>query len=166
MWTRRLVASRRERRSRARRTSLFGNAGRDARQPRRLQVCAPLPLALRTRQSGCGVFPPAPSLTKSSSHAAILSRLPGFVSFGFTGMPMPKRISMSSKFWDLAELSPSPNAPHKRPHSPACRAVWTVGRTASANSSADISLFRLHCSAAPVIAQLTMVAFSSGDLAL
>jgi hypothetical protein len=59
-----------------------------------------------------------------------------------------------------------PRAYAADPYSPACRAVWTVGRTASANSSADVSLSRLHCSAAPVIAQLTMVAFSSGDLAL
>jgi hypothetical protein len=59
-----------------------------------------------------------------------------------------------------------PRAYAAYPYSPACRAVWTVGRTASANSSADVSLSRLHCSAAPVIAQLTMVAFSSGDLAL
>jgi len=47
-------------------------------------------------------------------------------------------------------------------HSPARKAVCTVGRTASASSSADVFFSRLHWSAAPVIAQLTIVAFRSG----
>src|ERR1700722_9179962 len=48
------------------------------------------------------------------------------------------------------------------PYSPVRSAVCTVGRTASANSAAEVFFSRLHCRAAPVMAQLTMVAFSSG----
>jgi hypothetical protein len=44
---------------------------------------------------------------------------------------------------DLSYLE-SLDAAGSHSYSPARRAVWTVGRMASANSSADTSLFRLH----------------------